>query len=318
MLKALCVLPFFDWQVLTISVNCRNGEAIKGHKVLTKMLLIMNFTATFFFVTCLAASAAGHGQNVSLNLQNEPLEKLFIEIQKQTAYSFVYYKDDLHSTKKIRIEVSNVDVNDVLRLAFKDQPLTYTIVDKAIIIKQKPLAANSISSLWSEAPPVTGVVRGPDGRPLAGVNVVIKGTNKGVATDENGYFSIEAKNGDILVISNVGYGHKEIKIKSDNNLVIGLDINNSPLDEVQIIAYGETSKRLQTGNVATVKSEDIEKQPVTNPILALQGRVPGLFITQSTGFANSGLKVNIQGQNSISNGNEPFILLMGFLILQIC
>jgi hypothetical protein len=73
------------------------------------------------------------------------------------------------------------------------------------------------------------------------------------------------------------------------NIVLSQKISN--LDQIQIIAYGQTTKRLSTGNVSTVKSSDIEKQPVNNPLLALQGRVPGLFITQSTGLPGCGVTI---------------------------
>ncbi len=94
------------------------------------------------------------------------------------------------------------------------------------------------------APPVTGIVKGPDGQPLAGVNVIVKGTNKGVVTDLNGKFSIEVESGKVLLISNVGFAPREIKITGDNNLSVKLEINTSKLDEVQIIAYGTTSQKI--------------------------------------------------------------------------
>ncbi len=125
---------------------------------------------------------------------------------------------------------------------------------------------------------------GPDGQPLAGVNVVVKGTNRGVVTDLYGRFSIEAEQGKTLVISNIGYNPSELQVNGDNNIIIGLEISTSKLDEVQIIAYGTNSQRYQTGNVTTVNSEDIAKQPVQNPLLALQGRVPGMAINQSNGL----------------------------------
>ncbi len=77
------------------------------------------------------------------------------------------------------------------------------------------------------------------------------------------------------------------------------------MDEVQFIAYGKSSPRFQTGNVASIKSKDIGKSPVSNPLLALQGRVPGLFLSQTNGLPGSGIKVNIQGLNSIANGSTP-------------
>ncbi len=113
------------------------------------------------------------------------------------------------------------------------------------------------------------------------------------------------------MISNIGYTAKEVKIHGENTIIIGLEISPSQLDEVQYIAYGKSSQRFQTGNVASVKASDIEKQPVNNPLIALQGRVPGLFITQTSGLPGAGLKVQIQGQNSILNGNTPLYVIDG-------
>ncbi|HEX4849953.1 MAG TPA: TonB-dependent receptor plug domain-containing protein, partial [Puia sp.] len=86
----------------------------------------------------------------------------------------------------------------------------------------------------------------------------------------------------------------------------------SAIDEVQVIAYGTTTKRFNIGNVATVKAADIEKQPVQNPLLALQGRVPGVVVTQMTGINGGAVKVRIQGQNSFrADGLDPLIVIDG-------
>ncbi len=90
-----------------------------------------------------------------------------------------------------------------------------------------------------------------------------------------------------------------------------MEISTSLLDEVQYIAYGTSSQRFQTGKVTSVKAKDIEKQPVNNPLLALQGRVPGLLITQANGLPGGGVKVRIQGQNSLRNGNDPLYVIDG-------
>ncbi len=143
------------------------------------------------------------------------------------------------------------------------------------------------------------------------MNVVVKGTKRGVVTDAYGRFSIEAEQGKTLVISNIGYNAREIKVNDENNIIVGLEISTSKLDEVQIIAYGTSSQRYQTGNVASIKSKDIEKSPVNNPLLALQGRVPGLNISQANGLPGGGIKVRIQGENGIWNQNAPLYIVDG-------
>ncbi len=90
-----------------------------------------------------------------------------------------------------------------------------------------------------------------------------------------------------------------------------MEISTSKLDEVQIIAYGTSSQRFQTGNVSSIKAKDIEKSPVSNPLLALQARVPGLNITQGSGLPGGAMRVRVQGENSIANGNTPLYVVDG-------
>ncbi|MBO9572684.1 MAG: SusC/RagA family TonB-linked outer membrane protein, partial [Chitinophagaceae bacterium] len=94
-------------------------------------------------------------------------------------------------------------------------------------------------------------------------------------------------------------------------IIVSLEKNISQLDEVQYIAYGTTSRRFGVGNTASIKAADIEKQPVQNPLFALQGRVPGLLVTQNTGLANGAFTVRIQGRNSIGSKNDPLIVVDG-------
>ena len=88
-------------------------------------------------------------------------------------------------------------------------------------------------------------------------------------------------------------------------------ITKNRLDEVVVIGYGTTTNRISTANIATVKGEEIGEQPVSNPLLALEGKVPGLFITQSNGIPGGAVSIQLQGQNSILNGNDPLYVVDG-------
>jgi TonB-dependent SusC/RagA subfamily outer membrane receptor len=161
---------------------------------------------------------------------------------------------------------------------------------------------------------VTGIVTDENGQPLAGATVTVKGTGKGTLTDEKGQFMLKNVAGNsVLVISSVGYETQGINVKvgnsNINNVVLKQAMNK--LDEVQIIAYGTTTQRLNTGDVSTVTSKEIEEQPVSNPLAAIEGRVPGLVITQTTGVPGGSFTVQIRGQNSIANGNNPFYVIDG-------
>ncbi|WP_177230250.1 SusC/RagA family TonB-linked outer membrane protein [Chitinophaga sp. CF118] len=149
--------------------------------------------------------------------------------------------------------------------------------------------------------------------PIVGASIIVKGTKTGAKSNLEGHFSIQANIGDILVISCIGIESYELKIDRNNLGIITLKAAASSLDEVQIIGYGQTSKRNSTGNISSIKAADIARQPVNNPLLALEASVPGLYITQSTGYAGGGVNVQIQGQNSLSFrvGNDPLYVIDG-------
>ncbi len=278
---------------------------------------------TIFLLTAalIQVHATGISQTVTYSAVNASLEKLFKDLEKQTGFAFFYDADVLKNSKPISIEANNLPLQDFLDQLFKDQLLSYSIKRKNVIIsKSYPSEALKLSRYIHPSSHHRCRSR-PGWAAMPGVNVVVKGTKRGVVTDAYGRFSIEAEQGKTLVISNIGYTAKEIKVLSDNNISVLMELSTSKLDEVQIIAYGQTTNRLSTGNVSTVKAADIEKQPVNNPLLTLQGRVPGLVIIQATGFAGSGVSVNIQGRNRALPGILEmihFMLLMECLIQLEC
>lgn len=150
----------------------------------------------------------------------------------------------------------------------------------------------------------------------ATVSIVSGKVRKSIATNASGEFILPdmPKGKYIVEISFVGFEtfRREITIGDDAyELSAILKQALGGLDQVQVIAYGTTTKRLNTGNVTTVKGEDIQKQPVSDPIMALEGRVPGLYISQASGIPGAGLTVKLRGQNSIANGNNPFYIVDG-------
>lgn len=280
------------------------------------MLRVMKLTAIILLSACMAASAKGLSQRITLSVKDAPLEKVFKEIQKQSGYAFVYFNDDLANTNKVNIDVKDVALDEVLRLCIRNQPLSYTISDKIIVIKKAILATTSVpNEQTTNEPkpiPITGKVTDENGNGLNGATISIKGTQTATKTDANGNFSIEVKAGQTLLISFVGYLNKEIKIGDATNYMIELEVDVRNLDAVVVNkGYYTEKQKLSTGNVSTVKAADIQKQPVNNPLLALQGRVPGLEITQASGVPGSSIKVRIRGQNSFNNGNEPLYIIDG-------
>ncbi|WP_316833774.1 SusC/RagA family TonB-linked outer membrane protein [Pedobacter nutrimenti] len=255
-------------------------------------------------------SAAGYGQKINIDKNNTSLKEVLENIKKQTGYVFFSKDYDLKQAK-ISVKLKDADIDEALETCLKGLPLSYKIVDKTVFVqlKEKTFLERVVAALNSID--ASGRVVDSENRPLPGASVKVKATGKAVSTDEKGRFFLRGvEEGAVLVISFIGYLPKEV-LASANLGNIVLEQSLSKLDEIQVIAYGTTTQRLSTGNVTTIKADVIEKQPVNNPLLALQGRVPGLFIEQATGFAGTGVKVRIQGQNSRNNGNDPLYVIDG-------
>lgn len=276
-----------------------------------KILRIMKLTTLLLFVAFMQVSASSLAQKVTLSVNKAPLTIVLTQIKKQTGYDFAITGKILEQAKPVTIYVKNEELQDALREIFAEQPLDYSIEDKSIVISQKqPTVLDKIKNVLNlNTVEVSGRVVDEQNKPVSGATVTVKGTGNATVTDGLGQFKL--KNVDdkaIIIVSYLGYEKRELPAAADMG-IIKLTVTNNPLDEVKVIAYGQTSQRLSVGNIASVSAKDIEKQPVSNPLLALEGRVPGLSITPSSGVAGSGVTVRIQGVNSIANGNDPLYVI---------
>lgn len=281
-------------------------------------LKVMKVTALILLIASLQLSANSVAQeNITLKAKGASLFKIFTDIKRQTGYNFFLAEESMQQAKPVDIDVKNASLKTVLEICFKNQPFTYSISGKNIIITIKKNERNdSQSNAVNAFLDIKGKVVNAQGEPIARATVMVKGTSKSTITDVKGEFSIGGINDDVeLIISSVGFEQTTISVNRRSFVQVVLQIKVTSLDEFQVIGYGTTTKRLNTGNVTSIKSTDIEKQPVQNPLLALQGRVPGLFITQPSGLAGSSVRVRIQGQNSIANGNEPLYVIDGVPII---
>jgi TonB-linked SusC/RagA family outer membrane protein len=161
---------------------------------------------------------------------------------------------------------------------------------------------------WAQSGKITGRIQATNNTPLSGATVTVKGTSRSTFTDEQGRFSIEAKTGEVLTVSFVGYVSKDITLGSSSDLTINLEEGDNRMEEVVVIGYGTQKKKLVTGANLQVKGEDLQKQSTTNALQALQGQAPGVQITTSSGQPGSGMNVIIRGKGTIGNYSPLYIV----------
>ena len=159
---------------------------------------------------------------------------------------------------------------------------------------------------------ITGTITATDNIPLPGVNVIIKNTSIGAATDFDGNFSIEANKGDVLVISYIGFVTKEITITDAKVYTVVLEEDLNQLDEVVVIGYGTQKKAILTSSVSSVKGEELAKEPVVNAVQALQGKAAGVQIVASDAPGGASTVI-IRGLGTIQGGRDPLYVVDGVL-----
>jgi TonB-linked SusC/RagA family outer membrane protein len=158
------------------------------------------------------------------------------------------------------------------------------------------------------------VVAATEPNGLPGVNIAIKGTLTGTMTDIDGKFSIEVKQGEVLVFSFVSFKTQEITYTGQTNLIVTLEENTTELDEIVVVGYSSVEKKDITGSIVSVKAESFKNISVNGIDQALQGQAPGVQVTQSSGTPGGGIVVRIRGATSISASNRPLFIVDGIAI----
>jgi TonB-linked SusC/RagA family outer membrane protein len=158
---------------------------------------------------------------------------------------------------------------------------------------------------------ISGTVTDETGAGLPGVSILKKGTTTGVNTDALGKYSIDVNAGDVLVFSFVGYLKEEIKISNQSLLNISLKPDTKALQEVVVTGYGNQKRAEFVGSSAAIKAATIQEMPVTSVESAMQGRMTGVQVQQSSGQPGAGVSIRVRGVTSIAGGNEPLFVIDG-------
>jgi TonB-linked SusC/RagA family outer membrane protein len=271
-------------------------------------------TILMFMIIWTPIRAQVNSVHLTLHVRNARLEEVFGKIGKQTGYFFVYDLANLRLGRRVTLSLDNVPLSEALDRCFDNQPLAYTLFGTTVVVKLKEERPAAPPPRFPDK--LNGRVSNDKKEPVPGASIRVKGTGKGIFAGEDGGFSLSGLHqGDTLIVSCVGYEPKEVPVKEVNCEDIRLDISlkmfAGTLDETVIIAYGTTTRRLNTGSVSKITRNDIAVQPVADPLAALEGRVPGLLITQSNGNPGSYFKVQIRGQNSILQGSDPLFVIDG-------
>lgn len=258
-------------------------------------------------------SPTSYCQTITIKTKHATLDSV-IKIIETYDYAFSWENIDLKQMMP-RLDIKNAPVDKALFQCFRNLPISYTIAGKNIFLRKKAESFTDMLRQLSDrvfpAADVNGKVLDENNQPLAGATVAVQKTSKIRATDAKGnFFFPKLKQSDVLEISYIGY--KTIHITIGNGIKdIQLKLSPGSLEEVQVIGYGQTTKRLNTGSVSTITSAELEKQPISNFLSGLSGRLPGVFVQTTNGLPGGNINIQIRGKGSLTAGTDPLFVVDG-------
>lgn len=247
---------------------------------------------------------------VTMNVRNMILSDVLKSLARQAGVGISYDSEIIldKNITKIAYEEPFFRLIDQLLV---DTKLEYTVsADRRVLVLKKQSAE---SNIVAEEQTITGrVVDSRTGEPLPGVNIIIQGTTRGTSTDGDGEFNLKVEDLNVtLIISYIGYEQKLVEVAERTNIEVILEATVISGEDLIVIGYGVQMQRDLTGSISTIRAEDFSNQSVTSPDQLLQGKIPGVQLTNSSGQPGSAPNILIRGGSSINAGNLPLFVIDG-------
>lgn len=285
--------PLFNYLI------SRNNQLKQPLRILTLSVLFLFFLLSH----TQAGNSLSQDSRVSINGNNLTIGNFINQIENQTDYLFVYSKSELDTDGRLAVRPGTKTVAQCLREAFGESDINYIFENNYIV-----LTKNTIAAATQQVRRITGIVRDESGMEIIGANITEKGTTNGTITGIDGRFSLNVQLGKTLTVSYVGYTTIEVPAAATMDIVLKED--TKLLDEVVVVGYGTLDRKEVTSSISSVRSGDLIGGAVSNPLMAIQGKVTNLSIV-SNGDVNAGTTVQLRGANSVKAGQGPLIVVDG-------
>lgn len=273
-----------------------------------------HFRLLFLTVVLSAVCATASAQRVTLDMQNAKLEKVLGQITQQTGLVFNYTRPTINPDKRVSVSVKQAELESVLRQLFDADGIVYEIKDGKVYLADRKGGVTPPPALSAARQRYAGRIVDAAGNPVVGASVVIRGSTTGVSSDIDGRFAIEAREGEVLSVSFVGYTPQTITLGAKTMLTLTLREDTSELEEVVVVGYGTQRRSLVTSAISKVQMNESNMRQVASPTQLLSGRVAGVTTSTGSGNLGSGERMVIRGSSSLSAGNEPLYVIDGIPI----
>lgn len=272
------------------------------------MKLCVLFLACFLSLAH-ATETYAQKTEISINVSNQTVETVLKQIKVKTGFDFFYNNKRVDMNRLVSVSAQQGNVFEVLDKVFAGTNITYSVLDKKIILSTEE--KNAVRQTTPAK--ITGKVVDINGEPIIGATIIEKGTTNGIVTDIDGNFTIYASTDKAEIeISYIGYKTQIIKPQAGRFLTIKLSEDTEVLDEVIVVGYGTMKKKDLTGAVASIKMDDSPVGTVSTISHALAGKAAGLQVNMVSAQPGSGSNFRIRGAASVKAGNDPLVIIDGF------
>ena len=305
--------------LLKIQAQAAFISAILIFRNLAAMMLATSLCAQIWASSPTPPSLSAHNESglesafVTLRFKNARLKEVLLKIQAQSAYNFSF-ENEIQDVK-VSIRVKEKSLGAVLKILSSEAGVAFHQTEGMITAVKKPLRPllAPIKTNENRLVQISGRVTDAEtGEPIPGVNAVVKGTAQGTATDADGRYTLSVDDPEaVIVFTFVGYVSQEAPLRSQSTLDVQLVPDKKLLDEVVVVGYGTLNKKDVSSAVTQLGQENLIAGSVS-PLLAIQGKVPGLTIASTNGTdPNAGVSLQLRGANSINAAMGPLVVIDG-------
>lgn len=292
------------------------SSCIQKGELLTKTSKVMRLTAFFLLACCLSVTANGVSQTVTYIAKDAKLADVLSAIEKQTDYSFYYKVEVLEKARPVSVELKDATIDNALSAVFNNQPLSYKMIDKNIVVTEKNKTVYFIDPN-APVPPIkiSGTIISANKDPLGGATIRVRGKNTITTSDDKGYFEIMAEPGSVLIISYVGFQVREFRVSSSQPVVIEIIASNNSLDTTEVVintGYQKIRPERFVGSYSQLDSANFHRRAGMGILERLNGTVPGMLFNTKGG---NNFPIIIRGLSTLGLENtntSPLIVVDNF------
>ena len=284
----------------------------KSIKQIMRISAVIIFLAGISSLSLLAHTGVAQEMEsvkISITVKKESLASVLHRIEGLTTFHFVYPSSKINDLQVISFSANNLSVAQTLEQLLKPRQLTFKAIGDNILIDA--VKKNADDKAMSAIIKVEGKVIDEAGKPLPGVTVKIKDSQKSTSTDNEGNFHLNADETDVLVFSFIGYETLEQSVNGKTKIFVSMKPTASLVKEVVVIGYGTQTRKDVTTAVSSLGSADVNNFPSTGVDKAMTGKLAGVQVLQPNGAPGAGISIKVRGTGTITAGSDPLYVVDG-------